>query len=399
MQPLNPMTFTADGSKFIWQSRSDGYNHLYLFETNGKPVKQLTKGNWEVTSYLGLNPSNTKAIYISTAEKAIDRDIYSVELSSGKITRISKGEGVHKAMVSPTGKYVIDEYSGPKVPRVIQINTQEGKVVKELLRSKNPLNEMSPVDVSIFTIKNEKGTELYCRMIKPANMDPGRTYPAVVYVYGGPNIQLITNNWTGGSDLWPFYMAQRGFIVFTLDNRGSANRGKEFEQATFRQLGVVEREDQLAGIKFLLNEKYIDRNRIGIYGWSYGGFMSASLMTRNPGIFRAAVAGGPVIDWRLYEIMYTERYMDTPQENNQGYFESSLLNYVSGLKGKMLMIHGTSDNVVLWQHTLLYLREAVRKNVQVDYFVYPGHEHNVRGKDRIHLLTKISDYFFDYLGR
>ncbi|HEX5001882.1 MAG TPA: DPP IV N-terminal domain-containing protein [Bacteroidia bacterium] len=397
VQPLNPIEFAGD-SKFIWQSRRDGYNHLYLYSSSGELISQLTTGKWEVTNFLGFNSSASKAFFEATAVKPINRDIYSVDLKSKQITRISSGDGVHKGNVSKSGKYVLDEFTGPGIPRNIDLISGSGKTVRKLLVAGNPLSDYMPVDVSIFTIKNQNGDSLYCRMIKPANMVAGKKYASIVYVYGGPNVQLITNTWTAGTDLWAYYMAERGFVVFTMDNRGSDNRGKEFEQATFRELGKVEREDQLEGIKYLINQNFIDRNKMGVYGWSFGGFMSATLMTRNPGIFRAAVAGGPVIDWRLYEVMYTERYMDTPAENPQGYFESSLLNYVGDLKGKMLMIHGTYDNVVIWQHTLLYLREAVRKNVQMDYFVYPGHEHNVKGKDRVHLLNKISQYFFDNLN-
>lgn len=397
IQPLNPMVFNKSGSSFIWQSRRDGYNHLYLYEKSGKLIKQLTKGLWEVTEFCGLDQQEQKAIFIANTEKPINRDLYSVSTNSGKINRISKGDGVHKSTMSNSGTFFIDELSGPGVPRQINILNASGKNLKNIINAPDPLKNYLPVQRGIFTIKSESGDDLYCRVIKPSSFDSTKSYPVIVYVYGGPGISLITNNWLAGSDLWMMYMAQRGFVIFTLENRGTPVRGKEFEQATFRNLGDVEMKDQLAGVKFLMKQSYVDKNRIGIYGWSFGGFMSISMMTRNPGIFRVAVAGGPVIDWSYYEVMYTERYMDTPEANPTGYSKSNLLNYVDKLKGKMLLIHGTSDDVVVWQQSLMYIKKAVEKNVQLDYFVYPGHEHNVLGRDRVHLMTKVSEYFFQNL--
>ncbi|MBL0343224.1 MAG: DPP IV N-terminal domain-containing protein [Bacteroidetes bacterium] len=397
VQPLHPIVFNKDGSAFIWQSRRDGFNHLYLYSKNGKLIKQLSKGNWEVTEFLGFDLSEQKVNFIANSEKPINRDIYSVQISSGKINRLSKGEGVHKAMMDVSGSFFIDEFSGPGIPRQISVVNASGKNLKTLLSANDPLKEYLPVSREIYTIKNENGDDLYCRIIKPAMFDSTKSYPVIVYVYGGPGISLITNNWLAGSDLWMMYIAQRGYVIFTLENRGTPLRGKTFEQATFQKLGTIEMQDQLAGIKHIMKLSYIDKNRMGIYGWSYGGYMSINMMTRNPGIFRAAVAGGPVIDWSFYEVMYTERYMDTPETNPVGYSQSNLLNYVEDLKGKMMLIHGTSDDVVVWQHSLMYLKKAVQKNVQVDYFVYPGHEHNVTGRDRAHLLTKVSEYFFQNL--
>ncbi len=397
VQPLNPMIWNKAGTKFIWQSRRDGFNHLYLYDNAGKMLKQLTKGSWEVTDFHGFNETGTVAFFTANSESPINRDVYSVDLNSGAIQKISSGNGVHKCQVSRSGKYVLDEFSGPGIPCDTRLIGSQGKQVKTLLSSPNPLSKYAPVTIDVFTIKNSQGDSLYCRMLKPAGFDSTRKYPVIVYVYGGPGINLITNNWTSGADMWTRYMTQRGFIVFTLENRGTPNRGKAFEQATFRKLGDVEMEDQIMGAKYLMKLHYIDQNRMGIYGWSYGGFMTISMMTRNPGIFSTAVAGGPVIDWTLYEVMYTERYMDTPETNPVGYSRSSLLNYIGNLKGSMMLIHGTSDDVVVWQHSLLYLRQAIKQNVLLDYFVYPEHEHNVTGRDRVHLFNKVSNYFFMHL--
>ncbi|MBL0071359.1 MAG: DPP IV N-terminal domain-containing protein [Bacteroidetes bacterium] len=397
IQPLHPAIFSKNGSKFIWQSRRDGYNHIYLYDQSGKAIKQLTTGNWEVIDVAGFDGTEANVWFAAAKEKPTNKDIYSVNISSAKISRISSGEGTHKPLYNTEAGMVIDEFASVDVPKIISIKNKDGKELKQLLKASNPLKDFSPVNRNIFTIKNENGDELYCKMVTPQPFDSTKQYPVIVYVYGGPNVQLVSNNWPAGTDLWYNYMAQRGFIVFTLENRGTPFRGADFEQATFRQLGEVEMQDQISGVKWLMKQKFINKNRMGVYGWSYGGFMTVSLMTRHPGLFKAAVAGGPVIDWKYYEIMYTERYMDTPAENSSGYEKANLLNYVENLTGKMMLIHGTSDDVVVWQHSLLYLKKAVQKNIQLDYFVYPGHEHNVTGRDRTHLLNKISNYFFENL--
>jgi len=251
----------------------------------------------------------------------------------------------------------------------------------------------------MVTITGPDGTPLNARMILPTNFDPAKRYPAIIYVYNGPHVQLVTNSWLAGGELWMHRMAQLGYVTFSLDGRGSANRGFAFESAVHRRLGDAEVADQLAGVAFLKSQEFIDTARLGVYGWSYGGFMTTSLMSRpeSAGVFKCGVAGGPVIDWRMYEIMYTERYMDTPQENPEGYDKNSLFKYVDNLQGRLLMIHGSSDDVVLWQHSLRYIRECVRKGKQIDYFVYPEHPHNVRGKDRVHLFEKIERFFVENL--
>jgi dipeptidyl-peptidase-4 len=234
-------------------------------------------------------------------------------------------------------------------------------------------------------------------MIKPADFDSTKKYPVIVYVYGGPHVQLVNNTWLGGAGLWDLYMAQKGYIIFTIDSRGSGNRGFEFESVIHRQLGVEEMKDQMAGVGFLKSKSYVDQNRIGVYGWSFGGFMTISLKENYPEIFKVGVAGGPVIDWKYYEVMYGERYMDTPKENPEGYSKTSLLNNTNNLKGRLLVIHGTVDPVVVWQNSQLFVKSCVDNQILIDYFIYPGHEHNVQGKDRLHLMKKITQYFDDFL--
>jgi dipeptidyl-peptidase-4 len=398
VHPMHPMMFVPNNpQQFIWQSERDGFNHLYLYDVSGKLIKQLTKGKWMVTDLAGFDAKGTKAFYTSTTESGITRNFYSIDLKKGSTLKLTSNEGTHISMLSPNGNYFIDNFQSTQTPRTIYLKTTNGKSSKTLFDAANPLKDYKLGQMSIFTLKSESGDDLYCRLFKPVDFDSTKKYPTIVYLYNGPGAQMINNTWNGGGDLWFQYMAERGFVVFTIDGRGSANRGLEFEQAIFRHVGVNEMKDQLLGVNFLKSQKYVDSERMGLFGWSYGGFMTTSIMTRHPEIFKAAVAGGPVIDWTYYEVMYTERYMDTPQENPEGYKESRTLNYVDNLKGKLMLIHGTQDPVVVWQHSIMFLKECVDRKKQVDYFVYPGHEHNVQGKDREHLYQKVTDYFMQNL--
>jgi dipeptidyl-peptidase-4 len=398
VHPMHPLVFVPNHpDQFIWQSERDGYNHLYLYNINGTLIKQLTKGNWVVTYLEGFDSKGTKLFYTSTAESPVTRNLYSVDLKKAISMRITAGEGTHSSMLSENGKYSIDNFQSTTVPREIAIYSTQGKKINTVHVSENPLKDYKQGTISIFKLKSENGDDLYCRMFKPVDFDSTKKYPAIVYLYNGPGVQLINNTWNAQGDLWFQYMAERGFVVFTLEGRGSSNRGLAFEQAVFQHLGTNEMKDQLVGINYLKQLNYIDGNRMGLYGWSFGGFMTTSIMTRYPGIFKAAVAGGPVIDWTYYEVMYTERYMDTPQENPKGYEEANVIKYVDGLKGKLMLIHGTADNVVVWQNSLMFLKACIDKGKQVDYFVYPGHEHNVQGKDREHLFQKVTDYFMQNL--
>lgn len=395
VEPLHPPVFVpGKPDNFIWQSQRDGYNHLYLFETSGKLIRQLTKGNFVVTDFKGFDAKTEKALYMCTAISPLNRDFYSVTLADGKMKRITGGDGTHTCMYNPLTSETLDAFSSITTPRKITLIAPNGSDTKVVLNAENPLTGFSIPSMKLSSLKNTKGDELFTRTYYPLNMDSTKKYPVIVYVYGGPHVQLITNSWQGGQgDLWFYFLAQEGYIVFTLDSRGSGNRGKKFEQAIFRNPGVTEMEDQMTGVSYLKSLPYVDANRIGIDGWSYGGFMATSLLTRQPGVFKVAVAGGPVIDWSYYEIMYGERYFDTPQNNTEGYKNSNLLNYIGNLQGKLMLIHGTSDDTVVWQHSLMYLKKVVDLNKQVDYFVYPGHPHNVRGKDRVNLMNKITDYF------
>ncbi len=398
VEPENGMTFLkTKNDRFIWFSERDGYNHLYLFNTDGKLIKQLTKGDWVVTGLIGFDKNEKNVLFSSTKESPLENNIYSVNLKTGKIVKISQAGGTHHASFSKSGKYLIDVYSNLDVSREYKILDSKGKTKQILLEDSNPLKDYNLGEMDVFTIKNDTDDELYCRLIKPMNFDPDKKYPVIIYVYGGPHAQMITNSWLGGAGLFLNYLAQQGYVVFTLDNRGSANRGFEFESSIFRNVGTVELNDQMKGVEYLKSLPFVDAERIGVDGWSYGGFLTVSMLLKNPGVFKTGVAGGPVIDWKYYEVMYGERYMDTPESNPDGYKNACLLNYAKDLNSRLLIIHGTNDATVVWQNSLSFVKKCVDEGVLLDYFVYPGHGHNVRGKDRIHLYKKIVQYFDDFL--
>lgn len=400
VEPQHPIVFLPwDSKKFIYQSVRDGYNHLYLYEANGKPIKQLTSGNWVVQELVGFNPSAKEVIIRSTELSPVQSNVFRVSVGSGKRSLIGSGQGVcQDALISASGKYLIDIYSAPDIPRNIDMVDVRKNTTVNLLTAGDPYNGYVKPVIESGTIKAADDTSnLYYRIIKPADLDPARKYPVIVYVYGGPHSQLVNNSWQYGTRGWDIYMASKGYIVFTLDNRGTSNRGMEFEQVTFRQLGIEECKDQVRGIEFLKSLPYVDADRIGVHGWSYGGHMTTALMLRYPDIYKVGVAGGPVIDWKYYEIMYGERYMDTPETNQEGYNNTNLNNMAGNLKGKLLMIHDDHDDTCVPQHTLSFMKACVDARTYPDLFIYPGHAHNVRGRDRVHLHEKITRYFEENL--
>jgi dipeptidyl-peptidase-4 len=398
VEPMTGMYFVPDHSgRFIWQSQRDGFNHLYLYHQDGTLAGQLTKGNWVVKDFAGFSADGATAYFSGNDPDPLGNQFYAIELKTGKRLRITREPGTHRVLVSPDGNYFLDAFNSFSVPGQVNLLDKKGMPVRTLLEPVNPLKDFRLGETSVFTLKSDDQTDLYCRMIKPAAFDPARKYPVIIYVYGGPHSQLITDSWLGGAGLWLNYLAQQGFVVFTLDNRGTSNRGAAFEQAIFRNLGTLEMADQMKGVAYLKSLSWVDTARIGLNGWSYGGFVTLSMHLRNPGVFKVTVAGGPVIDWKYYEVMYGERYMDTPETNPDGYDTACLLNYVKNLKGRVLVINGDIDNTVVPQNALSFLKKCVDEGIQADYFIYPGHEHNVRGKDRVHLNRKITDYFLEHL--
>lgn len=398
VQPLHPMQFVpGSNDQFVWWSQRDGFMHLYLYNTEGKLIRQLTKGDWLVNEILAFNEATNEIIFTSSKESPMEKNAYAVNWTNGKMRRIDAEKGFHNFIANSKGDYLVDIYSSADVPKQTIVRHTDGQWSKLLMESPNPLTEYNRPEVKNVTLKAADGTPLYGKLILPTQFDAGKKYPVIVYLYNGPNVQLLHNSYPASGNLWYEYLAQRGYVVFTMDGRGSSNRGLKFEQATFGKLGTVELQDQLKGVDYLKSLPYVDANRMGIHGWSFGGFMTTSMMLRYPDVFKVGVAGGPVMDWSMYEIMYTERYMNTPEENPKGYEESNLLNKTKNLKGKLLLIHGADDDVVVWQHSINFVKKCVDNNIPVDYFMYPGHPHNVRGKDRVHLMQKITDYFDLYL--
>lgn len=398
VEPLHPMIFLpGKPGQFIWQSQRDGFNHLYLYGTDGKLIRQLTSGSWMVNDLVGFEAGGEGIYYTSTEVSPLERHLYYLNLKNLKTLRLTYETGIHTPILRADGKYFISRYSSRSVPAEIYLADHKAKKIRTLHASVNPLEGSDLGETSFITLKAIDGTDLYCRLIKPAGFDPAKKYPVFIYVYGGPHAQLVTETWLGGANLFLNYMAQQGYVVFTLDNRGSANRGFAFESIIHRNLGKVEMEDQMIGVEYLKTLPWVDAERIGVDGWSYGGFMAISLKLNYPEVFKVASAGGPVIDWKFYEVMYGERYMDTPEQNPEGYKSASLLEKAGKLEGKLLIIHGAQDNTVVWQHSLEFLRACISAGKQVDYFVYPTHEHNVMGPDRSHLFIKIADYFNEYL--
>ena len=414
VEPQHPALFIpGKQDEFIWQSERDGFNHLYLYNTKGEMLRQLTQGEWVVLSVDGFDAKGENLFFTATRPHPLGTDSVGSPLcvTNWKLNLTKEsdavclnhesliGNGVHSAQVSPSGKFVIDNYSSWDIPRKIVItDTRRNKVLQTLLTAKNPYEGYIMPEVERGTIKAADGeTDLNYFLVKPTDFDSTKKYPVIVYVYGGPHAQLVTGSWMGGVSGWDIFMARRGYILFTVDGRGSANRGHAFEAIIHRNLGVNEMADQVKGVEFLKSKPFVDSTRIGVHGWSYGGFMTTNLMCSYPELFKAGVAGGPVIDWSNYEIMYGERYMDRPQENPEGYRNANLKLKAKNLRGRLLLIHGDVDPVVVWQHSLGFLKACVDGGTYPDYFVYPRHEHNVRGKDRPHLYQLITRYFDDHL--
>ena len=400
VEPLHPIQFLPwDSTKFIMQSQRDGYNHLYLYNVNGDCLRQLTSGPWVVMDVLGFNKKQKAIIIKANKEHPLHHQLYSVNMK-GVVKQLETTDGVHNGELSSSGNFLIDRYSTPTRPRVIEVVdiTQKNPRHTTLLEAEDPWEGYQQPIFECGNIKAADGeTDLFYRMVKPADFTPDKKYPTVIYVYGGPHANNVQASWHWASRTWETYMAQKGYIVFILDNRGSQHRGRGFEQATFHQLGQIEMQDQMKGVDYLRTLPYVDMNRLGVHGWSFGGFMTISLMTNYPDVFKVGVAGGPVIDWRWYEVMYGERYMGTPQQNPEGYEKTSLINKAKNLKGKLQIITGYNDNTVVPQHCLSFLNACIKVGTQPDFFAYPGEEHNMRGHASVHLHERITQYFEDYL--
>ena len=399
VEPMHPIVFLPwDSKQFVMQSQKEGYNHLYIYNIGTGAIRQLTKGNFVVEDFCGFNTKNKSVIIATNEANPIQRNIYTVDVKSGKRKSLDNGRGCHNASLSKSGQWIVDMYSEPDVPRNYDLVATANAKSLRLLTSKDPWEGYQQPIFESGSIKAADGTtDLYWRMVKPADFDASKKYPTVVYVYGGPHAHNVEASWHWYSRSWETYMTQKGYIVFILDNRGSENRGLEFEQATWHKLGKVEMLDQMKGVDYLKSLPYVDANRLGVHGWSYGGFMTISLMTNYPDVFKVGVAGGPVIDWKWYEVMYGERYMGTPDTNKEGIEACSLIPMAKNLKGKLQIIIGMNDPTVVPQHALSFIDACTEAGTQPDFFVYPGEGHNMVGHKSVHLHERITQYFEDYL--
>ena len=405
VEPCEPIIFTPKGDQFLWYSMRDGYKHLYLYNLDGSLVKQVTKGEYEVEGFIQFDKKGENIFIYANKNNLDGRDAYRVNLKNGTmecLTNYNSAEGTHTVVINDEGTRMVDYFSAVDNPGevnyVININKPANHRDYNIYRAENPLKDYAMPGVELGTIKAADGkTDLYYRLITPPNMEQGKKYPTLVYVYGGPHSQLVTDSWLGGGNLYFMFLAQQGYVVFTVDNRGTDNRGFEFESCTHRHLGEIEMADQMEGVKFLKSLPYVDQDRMGVEGWSFGGFMTITMKLAHPEVFKVGCAGGPVIDWKWYEIMYGERYMDTPQENPEGYEANSLLNKAQNLEGRLLVIQGAEDNTVVPQHSTEFIERCINNFKQVDYFMYPHHEHNVLGRERLHLYQKMFDYYETFL--
>lgn len=401
LEPEHPLTFLkGQPSRYVHWSQRDGWWHLYLYDVAQGMVRRLTEGNRVMKDILGFDRTERNMFVEGTAEidpkdpkGALETHLYRIDLNTGSLVRLTSKPGTHHGSLNSDGSYLIDQWSSLTVPGCTEIiEAATGRTVKTLVNSKDPLADKNTGTVELVQVPGENGDVLNGRLIKPSNFQSRERYPVIVYVYNGPHVQLVTNSYLGGAALWMMEAAQRGYILFTVDGHGSGNRGLAFEQAIHRQLGITEVKDQLHGAAYLASLPYVDASRMAVHGWSFGGHVTEALMLRAPGVFKAAVAGGAVQDWKLYEVMYTERYMDTPQENPEGYAETALPDSAANLRGDLLLIHDNMDETVVPEHALRFLKSCVDKGVHPDFFYYPGHPHNVRGKDRVHLYTEVLDY-------
>lgn len=401
LEPLHAARFLKTRpTQFIWQSQRDGWNHLYLYDVSKGLVRQLTSGAWVVKDIVSIDPKERFAIVEGSGTVdpklptgAIESHLYRVDLATGKTVKLTSEAGTHYGMMSSDGAQLIDTYSSTTVPnRSVIRDTQTGRVTKIMVEAKDPYASYAVGKVELRTVIGENGDVLNARLITASNFDAKKKYPVLIYVYNGPHVQLVSNSFLAGASPWMLQAAERGYLVWTVDGHGTPNRGRDFEQIIHRQLGVVEVKDQMHGVDWLKAQPYVDGSRIAVHGWSFGGHMTVAMLTRNPDVFKVGVAGGPVMDWALYEVMYGERYMDTPSENPEGYATTAMANLAKDLKDDLLIITGGKDDTVVPEHSYTFLKACITAGVQVDFFNYPGHGHNVRGKDRLHLMEKVLGY-------
>jgi dipeptidyl-peptidase-4 len=391
--------FFADGQRFLWSSERDGFCHLYLYDLSGKVLRQLTRGSWEVTQVAAVDEGEGAVYFLATQKSPIERHLYKLRASDGIATRMTREDGTHSIRMSPDARRFVDTYSNAMTPPREDLYRADGTLVLAVNENKvAELAEYGLQPVEFFAVRGADGTELNAMVIKPPDFDPARKYPVLVYTYGGPHAQVVRNAWAGASFLWHQMMAQNGYIIFALDNRGSGGRGHAFESYLHGKFGETELADQLAGVNYLKSLPYVDSSRIGIWGWSYGGYMTCYAMTRAPETFKAGFAGAPVTDWRQYDTIYTERYLGRPQENPEGYKNSSPVSYVAQLKGKLLVAHGTGDDNVHFANSVELSQALIEARRYAEILIYPGRGHGISdAQARVHLFLRVTRFFLENL--
>lgn len=395
------LTFLSDNS-FIWTSEKDGYNHIYWHDKTGKLLKQITKGAWEVTAYYGFDEKSKTVYYQSVEGSSINREVYKINISGTNKVKLSSKTGTNSATFSPNYQYFINSFANTQTPPVYTLNdSKAGKELKKIVSNEKLLEKLAPYNLpqkEFLELKTENGQTLNAWIIKPSNFDATKKYPLLMFQYSGPGSQEVANNWLDYNDLWHTMLAQQGYVVACVDGRGTGFKGAAFKKITQKELGKYEVEDQISAAKTLAKYAYIDASRIGIWGWSYGGFMSSNCILKGNEVFKTAIAVAPVTNWRFYDSIYTERFMQTPQENPSGYDDNSPINHVSKLKGNFLLIHGSADDNVHVQNTMTMIEALVQANKQFDWAIYPDKNHGIYGgKTRLQLFTKMTNFIKEKL--
>ncbi len=395
------LTFLQDNS-FIWTSEKDGYNHIYHYNSDGSLNNKVTSGNWEVTDYYGYNPDNKTIYYQSVENGSTKRDVYSIQLNGKDKKQLSSLSGTNSATFSPDFKYFINNHSSStQAPSYTLVETSSGKKVKEILNNSSLEEKLKKFDLpkkEFTTFKNEIGNDLNGYIIKPKDFNPKKKYPVLMYQYSGPGSQQVADKWFDSNDYWHFMLSQKGYVIVCVDGRGTGFKGVKFKKVTQKELGKYEVEDQIYVAKQLAKESFVDANRIGIWGWSFGGFMSSNCLFQGNEVFKTAIAVAPVTSWRFYDSVYTERFMTTPQENASGYDNNSPITHADKLKGNFLLIHGTADDNVHVQNSMLLINKLVSLNKNFDWLIYPDKNHGIYGgKTREQLYTKMTDYLLEKL--
>ena len=394
------LEFLEDNS-FLWASERDGFRHFYWYTPDGKLKKQITKGYWEITDYYSFSPKNSEILVQTTEKGSTNRVVSKINIKTGKKQIVSELNGTNSADFSKSFQYFINTHSSAEQPNTYTLRDFNGKTLRELQNNNSALKKLQSdgfVNKEFFQIPNKNGDQMYAWMIKPKDFSPNKKYPVLMYQYSGPGSQQVSNAWDGRNTIWFNLLAQKGYIVLCVDGRGTGYRGTKYKKVTYKNLGKYEIEDQIAAAQWMGSQSYVDAGRIGIFGWSFGGYMASLAMTKGADVFKVGIAVAPVTTWRYYDTIYTERYLQTPQENPQGYDENSPINFADLMKGKFLLIHGTADDNVHYQNAVEMAEALIQKNKEFEFMTYPDKNHGIYGGNtRLHLYQKMTNFILNNL--